>query len=74
MKYRVKIHKPISNEDVNIKCKNGNEIISQVNNILFNGCDILKKDQLYSYFSRPQTISKNSFLQYLDIEIIKKKD
>ena len=67
--YQVSITRPITNETIEVKCRNATEIVSRVNDTLFSGCEVIKKHQLYNYMSRRDHIKTQKY--YDNIKITK---
>ena len=56
--YQVEIFIPITKETKIINCKTIIEMVQPINDILFNGCDVIKKCQLYNYLQTNKRITQ----------------
>ena len=67
--YQVSITRPITSETIEVRCRNAAEIVKEVNDTLFSGCDVIKKQQLYNYMSRRDHLKTQKY--YDNIKITK---
>ena len=65
--YHVFITRPITSETIEVKCRNAAEIVAKVNDTLFSGCSIIKKQQLYNYMSRRNHLKTQKYYDHIRI-------